>query len=464
MAAGSKSIIHFRYYLDEFKEIFQDQPLAMDFLRDFRDKRVACADRRSNGEPSRTHKESHLSTKLESLPRILIVDDETAQCRALVDLLSQQGYETVGCGCPRDALENQDLATFDLLISDLQMPGMSGTALIQAALAVNPHLAAILMTGHASVDSAVLAMRNGAVDYVVKPFRLSTILMVVRRALDVCELRRSNAALQGVLQRQNEELLLVNKELDAFAARLSHDLRGPIHSMRGVLSALSMEGSASLPDDLLQMVYMGIGSGDVALKMVRDLLDFARLGSRDMPMDMVDLSALIEITLPALRAQMPSQGCDIVVGKMPVVWGHEGLLQQAFLNLVGNGIKYSGNHPKPRVEVSCDLPSDGFHTIRISDNGVGFDPSQVSQLFKPFQRLHADTQFKGEGMGLANVKRIVERHGGKVFAEGCLGHGATFKVMLPTDRRSSSEWNGPGSNTETNIEMLHEAGGPAVGR
>ncbi len=373
-----------------------------------------------------------MTTESELAPRILIVDDEAAQCRALVDLLSQQGYETVGCESPGAALERHDLATFDLLITDLQMPGMSGTDLIQAALAVNPHLAAILMTGHASVDSAVLAMRNGAVDYVVKPFRLSTILMVVQRALDVCQLRRSNAALQGALQRQNDELLLVNKELDAFAARLSHDLRGPIHSMRGVLSTLSTEAASSLSDDLLQMVYMGIGSGDVALKMVRDLLDFARLGSRDMPMDRVDLSALLEITLPALRAELPSQGCEIVVGRMPSVWGHEGLLQQAFLNLLGNGIKYSGEHPHPRVEVTSEAQSGGFHVIRISDNGVGFDPAQASQLFKPFQRLHSEASFKGEGMGLANVKRIIERHGGQVSAEGRPGEGAIFKVLLPS--------------------------------
>ncbi len=436
----------------------------MDFLRDFEAEAVARIEASPNGESFRTHKESHLSTKLEPLPRILIVDDEAAQCRALVDLLSQQGYETVGCECPRDALESHDLATFDLLITDLQMPGMSGTDLIQAALTVNPHLAAVLMTGHASIDSAVVAMRNGAVDYVVKPFRLSKILNAVQRALDVRQLRQSNSALQRVLQQQNEELSLVNQELDAFAARLSHDLRGPILNMRGVLSALSIEASATLTGDLQQMVYMGIRSGDVALKMVRDLLDFARLGSRDMQMDSVDLAELMEITLPALRAQMPSQGCDIVVGKMPVVWGHEGLLHQAFLNLVGNGVKYSSKHPQPRVEVSCDLPSDGFHTIRISDNGVGFDPAQASQLFRPFQRLHAETSFTGEGMGLANVKRIIERHGGKVFAEGCLGHGATFKVMLPTDRRYSSDCNGPGSHTETRMNMLHDPRGPAVGR
>lgn len=363
--------------------------------------------------------------------RILVVDDEAVQCRVLVELLSQQGHEAVGCAGSREAICSQDLAQFDLLITDLQMPIMSGLDLIQVCLKINPNLAAILVTGHASVDSAVLAMRSGAVDYLVKPFKLSAVLIAVQRALDMQQLRTANMELQQALQQQNGELLLVNQELDAFAARLSHDLRGPVMSMRGVLSALSTEPSVSSSEDLQPMVYAGIRSGDVALKMVRDLLEFARLGSRDMKMGMVDLSDLLDLTLPALRALMPPQGCEVVCGPLPTVWGHEGLLHQVFVNLVGNAIKYSAKHPRPKVEVTCEAKPQGFHTIGISDNGVGFDPAQTSQLFKPFQRLHSSEGFQGEGMGLANVKRIVERHGGRVHAEGRLGEGATFQVILP---------------------------------
>jgi signal transduction histidine kinase len=385
---------------------------------------------------------SQVSTAPALKARILVVDDETAHCRALVDLLAQQGYEAMGCASAREAIDTHDLAAFDLLITDLQMPGMSGLDLIHSSRVANPHLAAILMTGHASIDSAVGAMHKGAVDYIVKPFRLSKLLESVERALNFQQLRANNAMLQQILLKQNEELLLVNQELDAFAARLSHDLRGPVVNMRAVLSELSTEASGSLSAGLQQMVYMGIRSGDVALKMVRDLLDFARLGSRDLKMERVDLSELLEHTLLALRAQMPPQGCEVVIGPMPQVTGHEGLLYQAFINLVGNGIKYSAGHPQPRVQVTCETLSHRFHTICVSDNGVGFDPTQGSQLFKPFQRLHSETSFEGEGMGLANVKRIVERHGGQVSAEGRLGEGACFRVLLP---RIDSDSLGKGS-------------------
>lgn len=370
-------------------------------------------------------------TANETTARILVVEDEAIQCRVLVELLGRQGYEAVGCAGPREALDTQDLARFDLLITDLQMPAMSGLDLIQVCLKINPNLAAILVTGHASVDSAVVAMRSGAVDYLVKPFKLSVVLVAVQRALDMQQLRASNTKLQQALQQQNEELLLVNQELDAFAARLSHDLRGPVMSMRGVLSALSAEPSVSSSEGVQQMVCAGIRSGDVALKMVRDLLEFARLGSRDMKMDVVDLSDLMDLTLLALRALMPPQGCDVVFDPLPTVWGHDGLLHQVFVNLLGNAIKYSAKHPQPKVEVTCEAKPPGFLTISISDNGVGFDPAQTPQLFKPFQRLHSSESFQGEGMGLANVKRIVERHGGRVRAEGRPGEGATFQVILP---------------------------------
>lgn len=372
-----------------------------------------------------------MATGHETTARILVVEDEATQCRVLVELLCQQGYAAVGCACPREALDTQDLARFDLLITDLQMPAMSGLDLIQVCQKINPSLAAILMTGHASIDSAVVAMRSGAVDYIVKPFRLTGILIAVQRALAVQQLRVSNMKLQQALQQQNEELVLVNQELDAFAARISHDLRGPVMSMRGVLSVLSTERPVSSSEDLQQMVGAGIRSGDVALKMVRDLLEFARLGSRKMKMDLVDLSDLLDLTLPALRAQMPPQGCEVVFGPLPTVWGHEGLLHQVFVNLLGNAIKYSAKHARPKVEVTCEAKPPGFLTISVSDNGVGFDPAQTSQLFKPFQRLHSSESFQGEGMGLANVKRIVERHGGRVRAEGRPGVGASFQVILP---------------------------------
>lgn len=363
--------------------------------------------------------------------RILVVDDEAMQLKALVDVLRLEGYEVQGWDGPETALAGAGFADADLLITDLQMPGMDGIEFIRRVQALHPDLPAILVTAHASIESAVDAMRSGAVDYVPKPFRLSTMISTVERALALQRLRRRNHQLQDEIRRQYEQLLVVNQELDAFAARLSHDLRGPVANMRGILQLVADEHGAALPPDLATLVQAGVRSGDTALKMVRDLLDFARLGNRDLTLEPVDLGPLLQQARADVKALEPPQGCCIDIQPLPVVLGHAGLLQQVFVNLLGNGVKYSASRPQPHVTVSALPPGpDGLVRLQVADNGVGFDPAHTTRLFRPFQRLHATGTFTGEGMGLANVKRIVERHGGTVTAEGRPGEGAVFTVAL----------------------------------
>ncbi len=363
--------------------------------------------------------------------RILVVDDEPMQLKALVDVLRLEGYEVQGWDSADAALQGACFPDADLLITDLQMPGVDGIEFIRRVQALHPDLPAILVTAHASIESAVDAMRSGAVDYVPKPFRLSTMISTVERALALQRLRRRNHQLQDEIRRQYEQLLVVNQELDAFAARLSHDLRGPVANMRGILQLVVDEHGTALPPDLATLVQAGVRSGDTALKMVRDLLDFARLGNRDLTLEPVDLGPLLDQARADVKALFPPQGCCIQVEPLPVVLGHAGLLQQVFVNLLGNGVKYSASRPQPQVTVSAVPPGpDGLLRLQVADNGVGFDPALAARLFRPFQRLHPTGTFTGEGMGLANVKRIVERHGGTVTAEGRPGEGAVFTVAL----------------------------------
>ncbi len=363
--------------------------------------------------------------------RILVVDDEPMQLKALVDVLRLEGYEVQGWDSAEAALQAACFPDADLLITDLQMPGVDGIEFIRRVQALHPDLPAILVTAHASIESAVDAMRSGAVDYVPKPFRLSTMISTVERALALQRLRRRNHQLQDEIRRQYEQLLVVNQELDAFAARLSHDLRGPVANMRGILQLVVDEHGAALPPDLATLVQAGVRSGDTALKMVRDLLDFARLGNRDLTLEPVDLGPLLDQACADVKALFPPQGCCIRIEPLPVVLGHAGLLQQVFVNLLGNGVKYSASRPQPQVTVSAVPPGpDGLLRLQVADNGVGFDPALAARLFRPFQRLHPTGTFTGEGMGLANVKRIVERHGGTVTAEGRPGEGAVFTVAL----------------------------------
>ena len=364
--------------------------------------------------------------------RIAVVEDEAVQRQALIDVLQIEGYSCHGYASPVAALADPRLRDADLLITDLNLPGMSGLEMIEALRHRNRDVGAILMTGQASLQTAIDAVRIGAVDYVIKPFKLSTMLTTVSKALEQERLRREIARLQADLKLRYDELLLINRELDAFAARISHDLRGPITTMKMVLQTLNDEALHALENDLQHLVVSGIRSGDKAIKMVHDLLEFSRLGHRELHLERLNLNEVCATVLDELGTLHPAQGCAIEVGDLPTVQGHEGLLHQVLVNLVGNAIKYSSTVKSPHVRVSS-FPADtkGWVCVTVSDNGVGFQANKIHELFKPFQRLHHPDQFPGEGMGLANVKRIVERHGGTVAASLNPGGGACFKLTLP---------------------------------
>lgn len=362
--------------------------------------------------------------------RILVVDDDPLVGRTLGSVLRSKGHDVVTCLSGKEALARTDLAGFDLLIADLQLPEMDGIEVIAETLKVNADMAALLMTGHASIDSAVRALRNGAVDYVQKPFTLLSLDAAVERALQMHRLKRTNRELQEQLRTRNAQLESMNQELDAFAARLAHDLRSPLNSVRGLVGFAREELLDVMDEDTRDLLDRAIRSGDQALRMVSDLLDFARLGNGELELGPVHLEALVRRCSEPLTQHLPAGRCRIDIRPLPDVLGHEGLLSQVFLNLLDNAVKYSEPKPQMEIQVHAAERDGGMVDICVEDNGVGFDPSQAQLLFLPFQRLHRRSEFTGAGMGLANVKRIVERHGGTVCARSHPGVGSVFTVTL----------------------------------
>lgn len=362
--------------------------------------------------------------------RILVVDDDELVVRTLTAFFKTKGYEVQNCLSGKEAVARVDLAQVDLLIADLQLPDIDGIEVITQVLAVNPDMAALLMTGHASLDSAVRALRHGAVDYVQKPFTLIALDAAVERALQMHQLKKANRVLQEQLRARNAELEGVNQELDAFAARLAHDLRGPLNNMRGLVTFAREELNETIDPESRDLLDRAIRSGDQAFRMVSDLLDFARLGHGELQLTPISLDSLVNRCVESLSEHIPKDRCHITVSPLPVVLGHEGLLSQVFLNLLDNAIKYSEPKPDMVITICAVSRADGRVDIRVEDNGVGFDPGQARLLFLPFQRLHRRSEFTGAGMGLANVKRIVERHGGEVAAESSPGEGSVFVVTL----------------------------------
>ncbi len=365
-------------------------------------------------------------------PGVIVVDDEVAHLQALTDRLRTDGYRVWACGAAEQALAllaDGQAADADLLLTDLRMPGIDGMGLLEQVRLSHPEIVAVLMTGHASIESAVAALQSGAFDYVVKPFRMATIRPVLARALETRRLRRQAAVLQRSLADRQARLEAANRELDAFAGRVAHDLRAPIHHMVGYAELLQpfVEGDGEARHYLTRLTEAGLRAEQI----VEDLLRFARLADGPLQRAPVPLQRVVSSVCAAMAAQ-PAGNARVQwrVGDLPVVLGDESLLGIVFTNLISNALKFSARRETPLIEIG-GAAGEGMCTVWVRDNGVGFDPAQAQRLFAAFERLHTQREFPGTGLGLCNVRRIVERHGGSIRAAAQPGQGACFTLELP---------------------------------
>jgi two-component system sensor histidine kinase/response regulator len=365
-----------------------------------------------------------------SLPRILIVDDEKPLMSALCRTLKEQGCDTTGFSSGVQALEALHERDFDLLLSDLMMPEMNGIDLLKAALKVRPDLVAIIMTGEGTIATAVEAMKNGALDYILKPFKLSAILPVLERALAVRRLRQQNAALQLEVQQRTSQLELANKELEAFSYSVSHDLRTPLRHIAGFADIVSKTESA-LSDKGHRHIGQISQAAERMGQLIDDLLDFSRMGRVDMNQRPVDLEGLRDEVIGSLAPETEKREIAWIKGELPRVQGDLALLRQVFQNLFSNAVKYTAPRPRAEIEIACCGQSPEEITFFVRDNGVGFDMRFAEKLFGVFQRMHSSEEFEGTGVGLANVRRIITRHGGRTWAEAKVDEGAVFYFTLP---------------------------------
>jgi two-component system sensor histidine kinase/response regulator len=362
--------------------------------------------------------------------RILIVDDEVSQMRALCETLKHHEYETTGFSSAQAALAAMDGVKFDLLLTDLMMPEMDGISLLQAAARKDPDLVGIIMTGEGTITTAVEAMKSGALDYILKPFKLKAILPVLDRALELRSLRVENAILEKRVRDRTEELESANKELETFAYSVSHDLRAPLRHIKGYAELLEGSIGSTLSEDdrhSLSSIDRSVGKMD---RLIDDLLEFSRTGRAEMRRTRIDLQALLESVLEEIKPETEGRHIVWKKGVLPTVQADPPLLRQVFINLLLNALKYS--RPRDPAEIEIGSRVEGEETvIFVRDNGVGFNMEYAGKLFGVFQRLHSPQKFEGTGVGLANVRRIIARHGGRTWAEGKVDEGATFYFSLP---------------------------------
>lgn len=363
-------------------------------------------------------------------PRILVVDDEVAQVRALCETLRDHGYDTTGFTQGRAAVEALRKARFDLLLADLAMPEMDGIAVLHAVQQADPDIVGIIMTGEGTIATAVEAMKTGALDYILKPFKLSVILPVLARALAVRDLRIANAELERSVRERTAELEAANKDLESFSYSVSHDLRSPLTTILGSADLLNDDHAAELPPESRARLGSIIKSAEKMSQLIEDLLRLSQLGRQSLSKRPVNVAALVHEVVDDLMKDQNAQHVRIELGNLPDGVGDPALLRQVFINLLSNAIKFTRGKPSPVVEVVCTQQA-GMKVYSVRDNGAGFDMRRAKELFGAFQRLHNADQFEGTGVGLSIVNRIVQRHGGRIWAESEVDKGATFHFSLP---------------------------------
>ncbi|MFB9994523.1 PAS domain S-box protein [Deinococcus oregonensis] len=282
-----------------------------------------------------------------------------------------------------------------------------------------------------TVQDEVFWRKDGSsfpVDYTSTPIRNAAgeIEGAVLAFRDISERQRA----QQALQQSNEELLRSNAELEQFAYVASHDLQEPLRTVTSFSQLLANRYSGQLDDKADTYIRMITGGTDRMAQLLHDLLNFSRVTSEAQFSSSLDVLALVTQVIQDLNDQIVRTGATIEVGDLPSVLGDPSQLRQVFQNLLGNALKFCGPGQAPRVHVSAELQGDWIK-FGVQDNGIGIAPEFFERIFTIFQRLHTRDQYEGNGIGLSITRKIIERHGGRLWPESKVGEGTTFFFTLP---------------------------------
>jgi two-component system NtrC family sensor kinase len=391
--------------------------------------------------------------------KVLAVDDSPTYLHGLADTLRGDGYDVVLARSGEEALALLAVEPVDCILLDLMMPGIGGEETcrrIKAAPAIR-NTPLIMLTALEDRDAVIRGLGAGADDFIAKSSDLAVlkarVLAQIRRKQFEDENRRVREQLLNTEREADEarasralaemradllkDLEMKNRELEAFSYSVSHDLRAPLRAIDGFSAALLEDCNDRLDDQ--GRTYLGFvrQATKQMAALIDAMLDLARVTRSEMRRERVDLGAAARSIADQLRATGGDRKVELVIADGLEAVGDPDLLRALLLNLLGNAWKFTAGRSPARIEIGVrkeEHPPVYF----VRDNGAGFDVTKAEKIFAPFQRLHSASEFAGTGIGLATVQRVVDRHGGRIWADAAIDRGATFFFTLARPARDGA--------------------------
>ncbi len=405
----------------------------------------------------------------------MVVEDSTIQATMIKGLLKEHGFSVKvfgeGGSAYKAALENPPI----LIVSDVLMPGMDGFEFCEKLKSTQAlqDIPVILLTALQDPLDIIHGLKSGANNFITKPFEAKYLMSRVNYLLANRELRSAgntdmvleimfkgnkyainserkqildlllsvyessieqNKTLletQKQLRDANEHLASANRDLEAFSYTISHDLRTPLNHISVSAQLIRERHEERFDEEDKSYLNTILSTVKSMTDMIQDLLRFSRSGNIKNDPQMVDLTDMTKEVTDWIRQEEPERKVQFRIEEGMLVKGDSSLLTVVMKNLIGNAWKYTSRIPCAEITVGTDRKDDRL-VVFVRDNGAGFDPVRGWNLFTPFVRLHSQDDFPGHGVGLATVRRIIERHGGRIWADSKVGKGATFYFSLPS--------------------------------
>lgn len=407
---------------------------------------------------------------------VLIIEDSPTQAEQLRDMLERHGYRVTLAGNGRQALAVMAERKPGLIITDVIMPEMDGYELCRAVKGDERlrDIPVILLTSLADPHDVIRGLECGADNFITKPYDETSLLYRIinmqmerhhrstpdgeggvevffdcrkflitadrRQALNLLlstyetaiQKNRELSRARDDLRAANERLETANRDLEAFGYTVSHDLRSPLSCITGYAQLLLELCVGRLDEQCKGFVEDIRDAAGRMEQLITTILHFSQVTRKEMNRQAVNLSRLAQAVMLDLKMREPDRRVSFTIAEGVEVDGDAKLLRVVLENLIGNAWKYTGKREEARIEFGTAY-IEGAPACFVRDNGAGFDMGQADKLFRAFDRLHDSDEFEGLGIGLATVQRIIERHGGRIWAEGAPGRGATFWFSLPAN-------------------------------